>query len=231
TEGRRTTNLISSTQQFFIIPASLSTWLTVKQYLLSGAEHLLTGWDHVLFVIGLFVLLFQRRRIMILAITAFTLGHSLTLLSASMGFIPFNPQVVEIFIAITLIVLAMEILNLNKPSHPWAIRHHPFILTFVFGLIHGFGFASVLSDALTQEGQLWVPLLSFNIGIEIGQLLILSICLTITSPYILLKKDLLKEVILNTWVKEGLNTHHTQTVIGYVLGIMSSYWLISRIVG
>lgn len=212
--GNAASTLLTGENNNFIIPKTLNHWRIAKNYVFSGIEHLLLGWDHLLFVTGLFVLLFHQIKRLLFAITAFTAGHSITLLLASMGYLPFNPQWVEILIALSITALGLELLSTEKPAQRFSIRKSPYLLTFFFGLIHGCGFASVLAEALSKEAQVALPLFSFNLGIEIGQGIVLLALTALFYPFIRIIKTNIKQ---------------SNGVAGYVLGAMSVYWLISRI--
>lgn len=149
-----------------------------KQFLLLGLEHIFTGYDHILFVISL---LFGARTIkhILGLVTAFTIAHSITLILATLEIVQLPGKFVESAIALSIIYIALlNIFNPNSKHQPW--------LAFCFGLIHGFGFAGILSEMRLDGSQLVTSLLSFNIGIEIGQLLI--VCLVF--PVILWLKKL-----------------------------------------
>ena len=213
--GRSDSRLIHDKNPFYEVPEALSLTDTIREYLLSGIEHLVFGPDHVLFVFGLLILLYGNLRILIVAITSFTFGHSISLGLASLGYVNFNVQLVEIFIAITLFILALEILRPDNFKQAWSIRHKPYVLTFVFGLIHGFGFASVLADALTREGDLVIPLLAFNIGIEVGQLMI------VLATLIILRLLMIPDF--------RVKTQTASMMTAYPIGILSCYWIIDRL--
>ena len=135
-------------------------------YLLLGVEHILSGYDHLLFVIGLLFLVgFQRR--LVSTITAFTLAHSLTLASAAMGWLTLRSPPVEACIALSILLVASEALH-NRDT---LARRWPALLAFVFGLVHGLGFAGALQDIGLPQQHLMVALLTFNLGVEAGQLL------------------------------------------------------------
>jgi hypothetical protein len=152
----------------------------VRDYLWLGVEHIFTGYDHLAFLFGLLIIAAragvpstddapdrdgQRRGLgyVVRIVTAFTIAHSLTLGVAALGWVVLSSRVVESFIAVSIGYVALE--NIVVPA-----PRHRFLLTFCFGLVHGFGFASVLQEiGLPRVGVLW-SLLSFNIGVELGQL-------------------------------------------------------------
>jgi hydrogenase/urease accessory protein HupE len=135
-------------------------------YLQLGVEHILTGFDHLLFVAGLLFLVgFQRR--LIWTITAFTLAHSLTLASAALGWLTLRPPPVEACIALSIMLVASEALSQRQTL----ARRWPALLAFAFGLVHGLGFAGALKEIGLPESHLRVALLTFNLGVEVGQLM------------------------------------------------------------
>ncbi|WP_066307220.1 HupE/UreJ family protein [Bacillus sp. FJAT-29814] len=139
----------------------------VKQFVLIGLEHIFTGYDHILFVISLLIGARTIRHIFSL-VTAFTIAHSVTLALATFNIVVLPSRLVESVIALSIIYVALiNIFNKDAKHQPW--------LAFGFGLIHGFGFAGILSEMRLDPGHMAMSLLSFNIGIEIGQLLIVSI--------------------------------------------------------
>jgi hydrogenase/urease accessory protein HupE len=137
-----------------------------RAYLLLGIDHILRGYDHLLFVAGLLFLVGFRRKL-ILTITAFTVAHSLTLVSAALGWITLRSAPVEAAIALSIVLVASEALNSRKTLS----RRFPALVAFIFGLVHGLGFASALQEIGLPQQHLVAALLSFNIGVEAGQLL------------------------------------------------------------
>jgi hypothetical protein len=133
-------------------------------YLALGVEHILIGIDHVLFVLGLVLLVGWRRRLL-LAITGFTLAHSLTLAATAL---PQGP--VEACIALSIVLLAVELVD----ERPTLTRRLPGVVAFAFGLLHGFGFAGALQEIGVPPDRAWLSLLGFNLGVEAGQLLIIG---------------------------------------------------------
>ncbi len=135
-------------------------------YLILGIEHILGGIDHLLFVIGLLFLVGFRRRL-IGTITAFTLAHSLTLACSVLGLIALRPAPVEACIALSSVLVASEGLRERETL----ARRLPGLVAFVFGLVHGLGFAGALREVGLPQNNLAIPLLTFNVGVEIGQLM------------------------------------------------------------
>jgi hydrogenase/urease accessory protein HupE len=139
-------------------------------YLVLGVEHILSGVDHLLFVIGLLFLVGFNRRL-IWTITAFTLAHSLTLASAALGWLTLRPAPVEACIALSIVLVAGEALHRRETL----ARRFPALVAFLFGLVHGLGFAGALKEIGLPENHLPIALLTFNVGVEIGQLLTVAV--------------------------------------------------------
>lgn len=147
-------------------------------YLPIGIEHILLGPDHLLFVLGLMLVVWARNgglRLLIAALTAFTLAHSLTLGLAMFGIWGLPPKPVEILIALSIVLLAVELAgHARHPEQLTLTLRKPWLVAFVFGLLHGFGFAGALSEiGLPQAARGWALFL-FNVGVEIGQLLFVA---------------------------------------------------------
>ncbi len=160
----------------FVQLSKKSSYLSLAiNYIHLGFTHIMKGYDHLMFVF-LLVVLARSVKILLFAITAFTLSHSLTLASSVLGIIHLSVPFVEAMIALSIIFLAREFLLLKPNS---LSRKHLAATAFVFGLLHGFGFSSVLGDIGLPKGEIPLALFSFNIGIELGQLLFVSIVYTI----------------------------------------------------
>jgi hydrogenase/urease accessory protein HupE len=140
-----------------------------RAYLVLGVEHILIGADHLLFVFAL-ILVGGRLRQLALVITAFTLGHSLTLVATTLGWVAPDMRWVEAAIALSVAWVGLENFWIKDASRRWMI-------TLPFGLIHGFGFASVLSDIGLPKADAVLALALFNVGVEVGQLMVLALAL------------------------------------------------------
>lgn len=140
-------------------------------YTVLGIEHILTGIDHLMFVIGLLFLVGFRRQLL-WTITAFTAAHSLTLASSALGLLVLRPPPVEATIALSIVLVAGEALH----SRQTLARRWPALIAFLFGLVHGLGFAGALKEIGLPAQHLPVALLTFNVGVEIGQLMTLGLC-------------------------------------------------------
>lgn len=139
-------------------------------YLVLGIEHILSGFDHLLFVIGLLFLVgFERR--LVWTVTAFTAAHSLTLASAALGWLTLRPAPVEACIALSIVLVAAEALHRRETL----ARRWPALVAFAFGLVHGLGFAGALKEIGLPPEHLPLALLTFNVGVELGQLLTVGV--------------------------------------------------------
>ena len=145
-------------------------------YVVLGVEHILTGFDHLLFVIALLFLVGFRRRL-VWTITAFTAAHSLTLASSALGLLTLRPPPVEATIALSIVLVAGEALH----SRDTLARRWPALVAFLFGLVHGLGFAGALQQIGLPERHLWIALLTFNVGVELGQLAVVAAVLPLIS--------------------------------------------------
>jgi hydrogenase/urease accessory protein HupE len=145
-------------------PPRNSPWQTMGEFVLIGVKHILTGYDHIAFLLALIVIGLSAREVFKI-ITAFTIAHSITLLLAAWHVITLNSRMVEIVIALSICYVALENLLRKKIDYRW-------LVTFGFGLVHGFGFASGLQELIVGKSDLLVSVLSFNLGVETGQLLI-----------------------------------------------------------
>jgi len=147
---------------------------TFLSYLKQGFEHILPeGLDHILFVLGLFLLCRAWKPILI-QVTTFTVAHTITLALATLGYVSVNPKIVEPIIAASIAIVALE--NIFRPSY----GKFRVLMVFIFGLIHGLGFAQRLIDERIPAGSLVSALLGFNVGVELGQLAVIGLAVAAT---------------------------------------------------
>jgi len=150
----------------------------VRRYLALGFTHILPkGADHILFILGIF-LLSRKLKPLLLQVTAFTLAHTLTLGLSLYGIVSLSPRIVEPLIAVSIVFVAVE--NILTPElRPWRV-----FLVFAFGLLHGLGFAGVLSQLGLPRGEFVTGLVSFNVGVEAGQLTVIGVAfLLLALPF------------------------------------------------
>ncbi len=185
-------------------------------YFIIGAEHIIFGWDHLLFVIAL-VLLVRGPWPVVKAATAFTLAHSITLVATVLGYSGLPARPVEALIALSIVFLAVEVaIILRDPERETLTRRYPWAVAFGFGLVHGFGFAGALADIGLPQTQLAAALFAFNVGVEAGQLLIIALVMALLVA-----------------LAKAPASQQTQALKAatYAIGTVGSFWLIERLVG
>lgn len=204
---------ITPSNPVYKIPVEASTFQIIKTYSWLGVEHILLGFDHLLFVFALLLIVNNTRRLL-LTITAFTVAHSITLVGATLGFIHVPQQPVEAVIALSILFLAVEIVH-GRQGQPGYAARWPWIVAFIFGLLHGFGFAGALAEIGLPQQAIPVALIFFNVGVELGQILFVL------------------GVVLLTWLLHQLNQKklliRAETAVIYSIGGLSSFWLFERI--
>jgi len=171
-------------------------------YTLLGVEHILGGIDHLLFVIGLLFLVGFNRRL-VLTITAFTAAHSLTLASSALGWLTLRSAPVEATIALSIVLVAGEALHRRDTL----ARRWPAMVAFLFGLVHGLGFAGALQEIGLPQQHLLIALLTFNLGVELGQLMTVGACWCLWR-------------VAARWQA----AQRLRPVLLYVIGAVAAYW-------
>ena len=204
--------LLTPTRSSYSVSKEDSSWQIVQTYTWLGITHILIGFDHLLFVFALLLIVKSMRRLL-WTITAFTLAHSLTMAAATLGIINIPQGPVEAIIALSILFLAMEIIH-EKQGKVGLTALYPWIIAFIFGLLHGFGFAGALAEIGLPQQAITLALIFFNIGVELGQLIFVA---TIVSIVLILQR-LTYPVLLNK----------LQTIVVYMIGGVSSFWLIER---
>jgi len=212
-DGSSQSALLTPANISFLVPVEASSLQIVATYTWLGIEHILLGVDHLLFVFALLLIVNGKRRLL-WTITAFTAAHSLTLAGATLGFVHVPQQPVEAIIALSILFLAMEIVHQKQGRSGIAVRW-PWIVAFIFGLLHGFGFAGALAEVGLPQQAIPLALVFFNIGVELGQLLFVAV--VITLGWLLHK---FKQPKLLNW---------SETVAIYSIGSLSSFWVLERI--
>ncbi len=173
-DGRLVEGVVSPARPLLAVPAAAGAGDVVPGYVRLGVEHILSGPDHLLFVFGLVLLAGTTRRLLA-TVTAFTVCHSITLSLAALGLVDWPARVIESAIAASVLALAVELAR--RPSEPTLMRRRPWAMAAVFGLLHGLGFASALREAGLPAGEIPLALVSFNVGIELGQLAFVAVVL------------------------------------------------------
>ena len=194
------------------IEASAGLLETAETYLAIGVEHILSGIDHLLFVLAL-LLLVKGTRKLIWTITAFTAAHSLTLAAATLGVVTVPQAPIEAVITLSIMFVASEIIHARR-GRPGLAQNKPWIIAFVFGLLHGLGFAGALIEVGLPEQSLPLALLFFNIGVEIGQLLFIVAALSLIA---LVRRFIHRPPV---WFPPAT---------AYSIGIVAAFWTIERV--
>ncbi|WP_105101788.1 HupE/UreJ family protein [Microbulbifer pacificus] len=208
--GASYTQLLAPGEEHWYIPQREEAVAVAAQYTLLGIEHIWLGLDHLLFVACLLLVARGPRRLLI-TITGFTAAHSLTLALSTLGWVQLPIAPVEAVIALSILFLACEIARPRAGSWTW---RYPVLVSSLFGLLHGFGFASVLGDIGLPQTQLPAALLAFNVGVEIGQLLFVVACLLLYA----LVGRLLPTAQWPRLPQLGC----------YLVGTLASFWLFDR---
>ena len=191
----------------FVVPSQRSLLDTALHYLWLGAEHIAIGIDHLFFVAGLLLLVSWGRRL-VYTITAFTVGHSITLALVSLGIVTNPEALIEWLIAVSIWVLAYELSKTQRKSRLWA---RPWYLAGGFGLLHGMGFAGALAETGLPQMHLPAALLFFNVGIELGQLIFVA--------FLTLVGAVVTRLSSASWLR---------VAPVYVLGAVSTFWVLER---
>ena len=176
-DGTRLVRVLGPNRPSFVVGTSASAFEVGREYTVLGIEHILFGIDHLLFVLGL-VLIVRGGWLVVKTITSFTIAHSITLALATLGYTAVPGPPVEAVIALSILLLAREICMKERGRASITVRS-PWVVAFVFGLLHGFGFAGALADIGLPQGDIPLALLCFNIGVEVGQLLFVAAVCTL----------------------------------------------------
>ena len=218
-DGTTRTERLSPTKTSFIVQATPSRWGVAAIYLRLGIEHILLGYDHLLFVLALVILVRTWRQIA-LTVTAFTVAHSITLAAATLGFVDVPGPPVEAAIALSIVLVAVEIVHARR-GIPSLTARWPWLVAFCFGLLHGFGFAGALAEVGLPHHAIPVALLFFNLGVEVGQLSFVAAVLTLTwvlrAAALRFKPDIVQRSI-----------YRFDVTAAYAIGAVAAYWLIGR---
>jgi hypothetical protein len=189
--------------------------IAVPGYLRLGVEHILTGFDHLLFVLGLLLLIGPNWRV-VKAITAFTAAHSITLALAALGYVSLPSALIEALVALSIVFVACELLP--APGREDTLtRRKPWIIAFAFGLLHGLAFAGALREIGLPPKATPQALFLFNVGVEIGQLMFIAAAISAMRLYAWVERRL-------AWSRPGW----AHAAPAYGIGALASYWLIER---
>jgi hydrogenase/urease accessory protein HupE len=200
----------------FVATPSPGSLEVVKTYTVLGIEHILTGFDHLLYVLGMLILVGGWRRI-VLTMTAFTATHSLTLTAAALGWVHVPQPPVEACIALSILFVAREIVQVHR-GRPSITARWPWVVSFAFGLMHGFGFAGAIAEIGLPQSSIPIALLFFNVGVEIGQLIFVASVLALFAVGWRAAQRL--RLPQPTWLWR---------IAPYAIGGLASFWLVERV--
>ncbi|RVI94665.1 HupE/UreJ family protein [Sinorhizobium meliloti] len=197
------------------VTAGAQTGLDVaRTYFLLGVDHILSGLDHLLFVLAL-ILLIRDRWMLVKTITTFTIAHSITLAGASLGYFSLPQKPVEATIALSIAFVASELIKM-KPGKSRLSESYPWVVAFAFGLLHGFGFAGALKEIGLPQSDVPLSLLTFNLGVEAGQLIFVAAALG---------------VLRAAGALGTMQPALARQFSAYMIGTAAMLWLVSRIAG
>jgi len=196
----------------FIVQAASDAFEVARAYLVLGVQHILGGVDHLLFVLALLLIVRGGRRIFI-TITAFTLAHSITLVAATLGWVRVPGPPVEAMIALSIVFVAAEVVH-GLRGKPGLTARAPWVVAFSFGLLHGFGFAGALAEVGLPQKAIPIALFTFNVGVEVGQLLFIA---AILSARWLLARTPMQ---VPAWAR---------ALPAYAIGTVAMFWVVERI--
>ena len=197
----------------FTVPSPETKAKIAWIYLRMGVEHILQGIDHLLFVLGLLLIVGRRYKLLFKTITAFTIAHSITLAIATLGYASAPVPPLNAAIALSILFLGPEIVRVWRGQTSFTIRH-PWVVAFAFGLLHGFGFASGLTTLGLATAEIPIALLLFNVGVEIGQLFFVLIILMLERSFRIL------DIHWPRWV---------EAAPAYTVGSLGAFWTIQRV--
>jgi hydrogenase/urease accessory protein HupE len=212
-DGSMHTTVLRPDSPSFVVPEKASKSKVAGSYLVLGVEHILGGFDHLLFVLGL-LLIVRSTRLLIKTITSFTLAHSVTLAMATLGFVHVPQAPVEAVIALSIIFLATEIVKQHRGETGLTTKA-PWLVALCFGLLHGFGFAGALTEVGLPQSDIPLALLFFNVGVEAGQLMFVAGVLVVTW---MIRKMKFR---WPAWVEQAP---------AYAIGSLAAFWFIQRTV-
>jgi hydrogenase/urease accessory protein HupE len=207
----QTERLLPQSPQF-VVKERTGTVEVAWSYLVLGVEHILGGIDHLLFVLALLLIVHGAKRIFA-TITAFTIAHSITLVSATLGWMQVPGPPVEAMIALSIVFVAAEIVH-GLRGKPGLTARAPWVVAFTFGLLHGFGFAGALAEVGLPQRAIPVALFTFNVGVELGQLIFVVFAVAVRAALVRLP------VPRRDWMPYAAP---------YAIGTIAMFWVIERV--
>jgi hydrogenase/urease accessory protein HupE len=210
-DGTTMTTVVRPSKPFAQLRGERTWYTTAGEYIGLGFHHILQGVDHLLFVLGL-LLIVKGRMVLLKTITAFTVAHSITLAIATLGYASAPLPPLNAGIALSIFFLGPEIVRSWRGETSLTIRY-PWVVAFLFGLLHGFGFASGLSTTGMPRAELPLALLFFNVGVELGQVVFVVTALALVRSFRILEVR---------WPRL------VEALPGYAVGSLGAYWTIQR---
>ncbi len=210
-DGRLVRGVVTATNSLIDVPEAEGRYDVFLDYLGLGFDHILSGLDHLLFVFGL-LLLVPSPAALVKTVTAFTAGHSVTLSLAALGWVRYPTRPIELVIALSVLLLAIEITR--DEERPTLMRRWPWAIALGFGLLHGLGFAGALAEVGLPRHEIPLALLSFNIGIELGQLTFVVL--------VLVARKVLAPLL--QWIPRWAGVIPT-----YAMGTLAAFWCWQRL--
>ncbi len=211
-DGRTWSVIVHPSQPYIEIAAAQGPLGVMTGYIAHGIRHISLGADHLLFLLGL-LLIVRDRWMLIKTVTAFTVAHSITLALATLGLASLPAAPLNAAIALSILFLGPEIVRTRRGETSFTIRH-PWVVAFAFGLLHGFGFASALTSAGLPRAELPLALLGFNVGVEIGQLGFVVLVLLLERAFRIL------EIRWPRWAA---------MLPGFTVGSLGAFWTVQRV--
>lgn len=211
-DGTEITHRLTPAAPSYLIEAEPRRGQVALTYFALGVEHILSGVDHLLFVLALLMVVVGWRKL-VGTITAFTVAHSITLALAALGFVHVPGPPVEAVIALSIVFVAAEIIRGRRGDSGLTARM-PWIVAFTFGLLHGFGFAGALSEIGLPQSAIPLALFTFNVGVEAGQLLFVG---AVLASYLIVHRI---QLTPPDWAWR---------IPAYVIGGIAAYWMIERV--
>jgi len=206
-DGRKLQRVLRRAEPSMVVPERTTRLTVFSDYLKIGFEHILSGADHLLFVFGLF-LLCAGFAPLAKTVTAFTVGHSITLSLAALGYARLPSGPIEVLIAASVLALAVDLAR--DADRPTFMRRFPWPMALVFGLLHGLGFAGALREVGLPDGEIPMALFSFNVGIELGQLAFVFALLALAP------------------IAKRIPLPLPRRVAVYAMGSLAAFWMIER---
>ncbi len=215
-DGTRSTTLVRPSRPWVELTPARGPVAVAGAYLAHGVEHILLGFDHLLFVLAL-ILIVRSTQVLLWTITSFTLAHSITLALATLGVVRVPGPPVEAAIALSILLLASEILRMQR-DEPSLTARWPWLVAFSFGLLHGFGFAGALTAVGLPPGDVPLALFAFNGGVELGQLAFIGAVLG--------GMTVARRMRVLDWLER-----HAVPVTARAIGMLAAFWFFQRLAG